>query len=272
MLPDKILQSDLLDILFENRNKTYGAYALRRSYNKTIASAISITVLIAITFSFLQSISHAKHHDLVTQFIIPPDQEFVKIDPEQPHAKNPAPQRVAKHVSQVINSTPEIVPDDIKTQMPTVDDLNKSIIGETNINGDDANGEIQPPANTEQGSGNAAAQPAVTKADETPLSHAQEMPEYPGGIDALKKFMLKNLRQPDDLQPGEKIIVKAFFVVTKDGKIDQVKIISAGRNDLDKEVERVINKMPLWKPGKQNGSAVAVYFNLPVTFVNSGEE
>jgi protein TonB len=84
--------------------------------------------------------------------------------------------------------------------------------------------------------------------------------------------MLKNLRQPDDLQPGEKIIVKAFFVVTKEGKIDQVKIISAGRNDLDKEVERVINKMPLWKPGKQNGSAVAVYFNLPVTFVNTGEE
>ena len=123
-----------------------------------------------------------------------------------------------------------------------------------------------------KGSGNAAAQPATTKADETPLSQAEEMPEYPGGIDALKKFMLKNLRQPDDLQPGEKIIVKAFFVVNKDGKIGQVKIISTGRNDLDKEVERVINNMPLWKPGKQNANAVAVYFNLPVTFVNTGEE
>jgi protein TonB len=46
MLPDKILQSDLLDILFENRNKTYGAYALRRSYNKTIASAIVLQCLL----------------------------------------------------------------------------------------------------------------------------------------------------------------------------------------------------------------------------------
>jgi protein TonB len=60
MLPDKILQSDLLDILFENRNKTYGAYALRRSYNKTIASAISITAFIALTFSRFTSLQSCK--------------------------------------------------------------------------------------------------------------------------------------------------------------------------------------------------------------------
>jgi len=270
MLPDKILQNDLLDILFENRNKTYGAYALRRSYNKTIASAISITAFIALTFSLLQITGHEKHHDFVTQFIIPPDQEFVRIDALKPQPKNPAPQYVATHSRQEISSPPVIVPDHENTQMPTVDVLNQSMIGKLRTNGDEAGEEIQPPA-AEQGQSNAIAQP-VEPVEEKPLSWIQEMPEYPGGINALKKFMQKNLLQPGDLQPGEKIIVKAFFVVNKEGKIEQVKIISGGRIDLDEEVKRVISDMPLWKPGRQNGNAVAVYFNLPVTFVNTEEE
>jgi protein TonB len=272
MLPDKILQSDLLDILFENRNKMYGAYALRKSYNKTIAAAVGITLFIAIAFSALLFISHATHRDFVRQIIIPPDQEFVKIDDTKPQPKNPAPQHAVTHYRQEISSPPVIVPDDKKTEMPTVDDLLKSMIGETKINGDEAMGDIQMPVDAVQGAGNAITQPVETKVEEKPLSWAQEMPEYPGGISALKKFMLRNLRQPDDLQPGEKIIVKACFVVGEDEKIEQVKIISGGRNDLENEVERVISKMPLWKPGKQNGNAVAVYFNLPVTFVNTEEE
>ena len=83
--------------------------------------------------------------------------------------------------------------------------------------------------------------------------------------------MLRHLKQPDNLQSGEKIIVSASFIVNKNGKIEQVKITNGGRNDLDKEVERVINKMPLWKPGMQNGNAVAVYFKLPVTFMSEVE-
>ena len=85
-----------------------------------------------------------------------------------------------------------------------------------------------------------------------------------------EKFMIRNLKQPDDLQEGEKIIVMASFVVNKNGEIEKIKITNTGRTDLNKEVQRVINKMPLWKPGIQNGNAVAVYFNLPVTFM-SGE-
>ena len=97
------------------------------------------------------------------------------------------------------------------------------------------------------------------------------MPEFPGGINALVKFILKNIHQPDDLQPGESIKVIASFVVSKTGGIEHVKIISSGRSDLDKEVMRIINKMPLWKPGLQNNEPVLVYFNLPVTFQNANE-
>ena len=79
------------------------------------------------------------------------------------------------------------------------------------------------------------------------------------------------LRQPDDLQAGETIKVIASFVVSKTGTIENVKIINSGRSDLDKEVIRIINKMPLWKPGLQNGKPVSVYFNLPVTFKSADE-
>ena len=84
--------------------------------------------------------------------------------------------------------------------------------------------------------------------------------------------MLKNLIQPDDLNAGEKIVVLASFIMGKNGHLEQVKIIKSGRTDLDQEVQRVINKMPVWKPGLQNGNAVAVYLNLPVTFMNLAEE
>jgi len=98
------------------------------------------------------------------------------------------------------------------------------------------------------------------------------MPEFPGGLEALKKFLLKNIRQPDDLQPGERIVVLASFIVARNGGIEQMKIINSGRADLDKEVLRVIGKMPSWKPGVQNGHEVSVYFNLPVTFIGADVE
>ena len=272
MLPEKIMQSDLLDILFENRNKSYGAYALRRSYNKTLVSAISITFFIAILFSVFQFMHHAKEILYTTQVIIPPDNVFTKIDEVKPQPKIPTHQSPTTHFRQVNTSTPVIVKDLPKTQMPEIADIDKSIIGNVNIKGDDDGGIVQPALNIQQGAGSIITPVVEVKPDNTPLKWAQVMPEYPGGLDALRKFMLRNLRQPEDLEAGEKIIVAASFVVNKNGQIEQVKIINAGRNDLNKEVQRVINKMPLWKPGMQNGNAVAVYFNLPVTFMSTEEE
>ncbi|MBV9960999.1 MAG: energy transducer TonB [Parafilimonas sp.] len=270
MLPDTIMQSDLLDILFENRNKTYGAYALRRSYNKTLAAAISTTFFIAIIFSVFQFMHHTKQTDHITPVFIS-DPILTKLDAVKPvkplqHQQQRAPQRL----NQVVTSAPKIVDDFQPTKMPTVDDALNNIIGSETAAGRQTGDIVQPTEGT--GEGKAANAPvAETKPDDKPLEWAQVMPQYPGGIDALRKFMLKNLREPDDLQSGEKIVVSASFVVNKNGEIEQVKIINSGRPDLDKEVQRVINKMPLWKPGMQNGNTVSVYFNLPVTFMSAEE-
>ena len=273
MLPEKIMQSDLLDLLFENRNKLYGAYTIRRSYNKTLASSITITVFIAMGFCLLQLIHHSKQSDVTVPVIITPDNILTDIEPVKPLPEKPVTTPpAANHFKQIINSTPLIVSDDIKTDMHDVDEIDKSIIGNKEFLGEEVieSLEIQPSATEATGK---AIQPVVeTKENNTPLTWAQVMPEYPGGIEALKKFMLKNLRQPDNLTAGEKIVVRALFVVNKYGQIEQVEITGRGRADLDKEVMRVVNKMPLWKPGLQNGKAVAVYFNLPVTFLSTETE
>ncbi len=267
------MQSDLLDLLFENRNKAYGAYALRRSYNKTIAAALTITLFISACFSAYLLMHHSKQRDAMTQVIIPPDFILSKTDNTKPAPVRPIAQHAAAtHSRQIISSPPVIVSDNMKTDMPTVEDFDHSNIGAVNLNGTDATGEMQPPAETKEGNGIVEAKPVETKVDDAPLYTAEVMPEYPGGLEALRKFMLRNLKQPDDLQPGEKIIVMASFVVNKNGTIEQVKIVNGGRDDLNKEVERVIHKMPGWKPGLQNGNAVAVYFNLPVTFMSEEEQ
>lgn len=270
MLADKIMQSDLLDILFENRNKAYGAYTLRKLYNKTMFVSLSFTLLVALAFSAFEVLHHPALHTPVKVLMIPPDNKLVKIQevkllPKQSLLKHPT-----ARVHQNIHKAPVIVNDDVKTQMLVVDDLIKSAIGSTKIPGRDED-LIQNPSDGFNGTA-AASKVFESKYDERPLVSAQVMPEYPGGIEALRKFMLKNLRQPDNLQQEEKIVVLASFIVNKNGQVEKVKITNSGRADLDKEVERVIKKMPLWKPGKQNGNAVAVYFNLPVTFRSADVE
>ena len=75
------------------------------------------------------------------------------------------------------------------------------------------------------------------------------------------------MQQPSDFEQGQKIVVVAQFVIASSGKIEGIEIVQSGREDLDHEVLRVVSKMPHWKPGMQNGRAVAVYYKVPVTFV-----
>ena len=81
--------------------------------------------------------------------------------------------------------------------------------------------------------------------------------------------MQRNLKQPNDMEEAQKLVVVAEFVVDREGNISDLKIIQHARADLDAEVLRVIKKMPAWKPGMQNGRKVPVFCKLPVTFVAS---
>lgn len=105
----------------------------------------------------------------------------------------------------------------------------------------------------------ANAQKALTKVD--------EMPEYSGGLTAMQEFIKENLKYPTDAQ-DQKIEgrVVAQFIVGADGDIREASIVKGISPSCDAEVIRIIKAMPKWKPGKQDGKNVSVYFNLPVHF------
>jgi TonB family protein len=96
----------------------------------------------------------------------------------------------------------------------------------------------------------------------------EEMPLFPGGENARIKFFSNNLRAPaEGVKEGSSGTVYVSFIVQADGSITNAKVLRGIGKSFDEEVIRVVNLMPKWNPGKQNGDAVAVVFNLPVKYV-----
>jgi protein TonB len=93
------------------------------------------------------------------------------------------------------------------------------------------------------------------------------MPSFPGGMAALKKFLERNLQSPRDMEAGEEVDVKVKFVVSFDGKLQRFETVQDGGEVFNKEVIRVLKKMPDWIPGKSNGEEVSVYYTIPVKFL-----
>jgi len=99
------------------------------------------------------------------------------------------------------------------------------------------------------------------------FSFVEQMPQFPGGQEALMEFLESNLQYPDSARHNDvEGRVVANFIVSEDGSISDAKIVRGLGHGCDEEVLRVISIMPKWVPGRQNGKPVKVYFNLPVTF------
>ena len=102
---------------------------------------------------------------------------------------------------------------------------------------------------------------------EEPFNVVEDMPAFPGGMEAMIQFLSSNIQYPADAQKQKvdgRVLVK--FVVEKDGSITEVKVIKPAFPSLDAEAIRVVKAMPKWKPGYQNGQAVRVQFAMPINF------
>jgi protein TonB len=271
MKPENILQADLLDIIFLGRNKEYGAYTLRKNYDTRLLRSFAATIVFVLSLIIGQYIKSNYFRDQISN--VPPvpvhDVHLSKIqEPEKKKEIIKETKKLQKQLAQKAYVVPKIVKDDqADKSLPEVKELENKIISNTDKTGIDvSNEEVIIPANNEgKGEVQNNDQPIEVIEPTAPLVKAEVMPEFPGGMEAFKKFMLRNLRQPD-LNEGEKIIVRVQFVVDADGSIKNMNILQSG-GGLDNEVMRVVAKMPKWKPGIQNGRFVAVYFTLPVTFI-----
>ena len=268
MTNKEILKADLLDIIFENRNKDYGAYALRRGYNHRLLLAIGAALSVLLLFVVINAMSKknissapvTRNARIVEIKEINLKQEKPK-EPEKPKQQPKQPEKIA---SQKFVSKIEIKPDDkVKEKMPDVKSLDSSLISDKTVKGKVDDGI---PKKIEQtvvtGNGN-----TTGTETESEFKPQEKDPEFPGGPEALKRFLASNLQTPGELSDGEKKVVQIRFKVDKDGSVNTFEIITSGGNDYDREVVRVCKKMPRWIPALQNGINVPVNYVLPVTFI-----
>ncbi|HOF07122.1 MAG TPA: energy transducer TonB [Bacteroidales bacterium] len=114
--------------------------------------------------------------------------------------------------------------------------------------------------------------PVMTEEEPAPVAEeiftfVEEYPEFPGGDKALREYILNNIKYPEVARTsGITGTVYVQFVVEKDGSISDVKVVRGIGGGCDEEAVRVVKSMPRWKPGKQRGQPVRVYFTLPIEF------
>ena len=269
MTNKEILKADLLDIIFEKRNKDYGAYALRRGYNHRLLTAIGaalsvILLFVLINISGKKNVSSAplNRNERIVEIT---EIKMFKEKPKEPEKPIEAKKPVEKIASEKYVSKIEIKPDDkVKETLPVVSSLGDKMISDKKQDGKKDDGipiEKEKPAET--GNGNTT---VITPIQPDFFAKESE-PEFPGGPEALKKFFAKNLTTPSDLEEGEKKTVHIRFKVDKDGTVNNFEIVTSGGNEFDNEVVRVCRKMPRWIPAFQNGIHVPVSYLLPVTFI-----
>lgn len=260
---DKILKSDYLDILYDGRNKQYGSYELRLRYAKRMRTALVILLGITSTGSGYmvmagKSVTEVRNHVSTPIDITPithPEPVTPKLLPPEP------PATVAKPT--VKFPPPQIVADqDVKeTDKPAEQDaIKNNIVGLSDKTGDSTGMEIASTGNT-TGTGivGLPAEPVVER-------YVQQMPEAPYDIN---KYLGNNINYPAAARENNiEGRVNIQFVVNEDGSITNVETVGHKRigGGLEEEAMRVVKGMPKWKPGKQNGRPVKVYFTLPVSF------
>lgn len=267
--------NDFLDILFKGRNKDYGAYELRRKYDKRVRNAIMGTASIALAIIGGYTVSnHLMALVTVTRPAPPPPtildpitQIETKTTPPPPalSSSNPPPARPSvRFTPPVIARQEDVTPEDVPPRMDDI--VNKTVSVATTDGVEDG---IDPSLLPETTSGGIEV-PVVKERDDRdkPRSFVEIMPSFPGGEAALATYLAKNIRYPNiaaENQISGRVVIQ--FVVDYEGNINDVKVISDPKGGgLEAEAARVVKAMPKWKPGKQNGRTVSVYYTLPIFF------
>ncbi len=253
-----LLKNQWLEIVFEGRNKIYGAYELRKTNGKTTLRSLIIGGVI---FIFLVSIP-------VLANLIPDgnddavlDQKIttVKLPPkEKPKENLPPPPPPPPKVDQVKFVKPVVAKaEEVTEEPPKVEEIKDKKIGDKTIEGD-PNAEL-----TVEPVGNGPSQ--VVEEDNNIYNTAgiEVKPDFPGGLEKFYKFVGKNFQVPEE--EGLKGKVFVTFVVEKDGSLTDIKVIRDIGYGTGKEAMRVLKSCPKWNPGEQNGKKVRVLYSLPIT-------
>lgn len=275
MEANKILNSDFLDLLFEGRNKDYGAYNLRKTYNKRITRALIITASVAalaIGGSLLASELKPKEGKVKIQEVTLADikqQEEKKIIPPPP----PPPPKVEPPKVEMKQFTPPVIKKDeeVEKPPPPQEELKEAKIDVINQVGiKDEN--IATPVVIDEGK---KIVEVKKEDDENKIFDKVEIEaKFPGGDGKWRQYLERNLvaNVPvDNGAPEGTYTTVIQFVVDKEGNISDVRKMTSHGYGMEEEAMRVIKKGPKWDPAVQNGRQVKAYRKQPITFQVTGE-
>ena len=272
-----LISNEWSDMMFEHRNKEYGAYVLRRQTGRrNVISMIAVLLLFAAVMVFMIAKNayeaYQKEHavmDQVTELsaLTQQKKKEAKVERKEIPVKQEQQQVVEKVKSSVKFTAPVIKKDDEvkpEDELKSQDEImnSKVAVGALNVVGNDESGEVLKAKEV------IATEPVKPKEEENKVFDVvEQMPSYPGGMGALMQYLNSHIKYPAIAEEnGIQGRVICTFVVERDGSITDVRIAKSVDPSLDKEAMRVVSSMPKWIPGKQNGSAVRVKYTLPVTF------
>lgn len=268
-----LISNEWADLVFQGRNKVYGAYQLRRGTSKrNIVSMIFVAAVAAVAYLGLaaynsyQEAQKAKFEAEMEASLLDAKKE-AKVEKKTETPKVEQVQKVEK-VKSSIAFTPPVIKKDSEVkpeeEMKTQDELKetKTAIGAFDVKGnDEAGGTVLKAVENI-----AAPEPPKQEEEQDKIFEVvEQQPQFPGG--SVNGWLADHIKYPVvAAENGIQGRVVVQFVVERDGSVSQVRVVRGVDPSLDKEAQRVISSMPKWIPGKQNGQSVRSRFTVPVTF------
>jgi periplasmic protein TonB len=272
MTPLHLRPTTLDDIIFEGRNKAYGAFDLRQHYDTHLRRALALALVLFAVMAAAPMLSRLLWPAPPAPRTLPDtpiefEEVRFKVEPVKPAEVAPPPKSEFKAPPTVAIPT-NVKPDEqVETVKPVVEPIDFVPGSVTSIGDSGAvpnDGALTTPGpGTPGGGGTTVAAPAKPEV----FLSVEHMPEFAGGSEAMLKFLQKNMRYPS-LALRNQIEGRVFvsFTVSATGDIVDVKVLKGLGYGTDEEALRVVKLMPRWQPGAQNGRNVAVQYTLPITF------
>ncbi len=259
------------DVVFETRNKEYGAYYLRKNYRRYLTRAMVIgTALFSLLFGAALAFNKFKAANIDEGIIV--DVTPIDLDQNEPPPVDvpeeipPPIEEPLPEVAQEKFLPPEPKKDEevmIEEPPPPAEKLEVAVISSKTVEGAEAKDVFIPPPPPKE----VAVVKVAPPAEEEILIGVEQDAEFPGGMNELMKYLKKNVKYPPAAQRANisgRVVLQ--FVVEKDGSVGQIKVLKSVGFGCDEEAIRVVKSMPKWSPGRQNGRAVRVWHTLPVTY------
>ena len=273
------------DLVFEGKNKDFGAYVIRTESTKRHNKAVIYTIIGAFLFALLAwglakanaylEEKRLKEQAQQEEVLIDMSQEAEEPEPEQERLEQPKPEVLPEEVLKSVKVTElQIVEDDKvkkEDEIKTQDELKET---ETAFGQKDNEKGTEDRNVTHTLKEEVVVEKPVEKPKEVKeevFRSVEQMPQFPGGEQALMKYLQSHINYPPMAAENNvqgKVVVQ--FVVDKTGKVGEVKVVRSVDKDLDREAVRVCKSLPKFTPGRQNGQAVSVWYTLPVTFKLQG--